>query len=256
MDDDFDASLYTRSPKLDVAGAVALSIKLLAAVPKNAPVPVKKAAKALRQKVLTLQSVWKARDRVEKRVDPRPLDVLADHAMAHLVGRIEDYAGLPQELYPLASRAAALLATLFPTGLTFLKQNYPSQWAETQKRLERIDEEGLADDIDKIAGPEFLSEVRRVHALYGDAIGVTRNNKIGPLPNLSTPLREVSAAITLYSMQLATIRLDDEATPDMRQAAREALRPLDEHRADTSRRETSQQLKEATPESEVPEVPA
>ena len=37
MDNDFDPSQFARAPKLDVPSAIALSIKLLAAVPKNAP---------------------------------------------------------------------------------------------------------------------------------------------------------------------------------------------------------------------------
>lgn len=256
MDDDFDPSLYTRSPKLDVPSAIALSIKLLAATPQNPPAPVKKAAKALRQKVLTLQSVWKTRDRVEKRVDPRPIDVLADNSMSRLVSRLEDYAELPEDTYPLATRARILLATLFPTGLSFLKLDYPSQWAETQKRLDRIDEEAFAADIDRIAGPEFLAEIRRAHKLYGEAIGVTKTNTSSPVPSLAPPLREVCTGITLYAIQLAAVRLDDEASPDARAAAREALRPLDEHRANAARREGAKEPSESvTPETEVPEVP-
>jgi len=255
MDDDFDASLYTRSPKIDVPGAIALSVKLLAATPAHAPAPVKKAAKALHQKTLKLQSIWKSRDRIDKRIDARPFDVLADHTMSRLVSRIEDYAGLPEETYPLANRARAILATLFPTGLAFLKEDYPSQWAETQKRLDRIDEEGLAADINTIAGPEFLAEVRRVHILYGEAIGVTKSNSSSPVPSLTFPLREICTSITLYAMQLAAVRLDDEASDEQRIAAREALRPLDEYRASAARRDAARDSGEpVTPETEVPEV--
>jgi hypothetical protein len=85
-----------------MSSAIALGIQLLGAVPRHSPLAVRKAAKALRQKVVTQQTAWKARDRMEKRVDARPIDVLADNAMSRLCGRIEAYAGLPSELYPLA----------------------------------------------------------------------------------------------------------------------------------------------------------
>jgi hypothetical protein len=256
MDDDFDPSRYTRAPKFDVPSAIALAIKLLAAVPKHSPAAVKKAAKALRNKVIVLQSVWKARDRVEKRLDARPIDVLADNAMSRLVGRIEDYAGLPAEKYPLAGRAGVILATLFANGVSFLKSDYASQWAETQKRIERIDEENFEADINAIAGPEFLAEVRRIHKLYGEAIGVTKPRNESPVPSLSVPLRDVGAAMTLYALQLVSVCVDEEASSEARAGAREALKPFDEFRAAAARREARNEGDAVTPDVDVPEVPA
>ncbi|MDC3962060.1 hypothetical protein KEG38_50035 [Polyangium jinanense] len=256
MDADFDPSVYVRPPKLDVPSAVALSIKLVAATPDGAPLSVKKAANTLRQAALSLQESWKARDRVEKRPDARPVDVLADHAMSRLFGRIEDYSGLPAETHPHAARAGVLLATLFPTGLSFLKADYASQWAETQKRLDRINEEDLAADIDVVTGPEFLAEVRRIHKLYGEAIGITKARPEITVPSLVLPLREVGDAIVRHALQLVSVCLDEEAPLESRTAARDALRPLDEYRANAARRDTPKESNDAvTPETEVPEVP-
>jgi len=257
VDADFDPSVYVRAPKLDVPGAVALSQKLLAATPKTAPQSVKKAAKALKSKAEGLEDAWKARDRAEKRPDPRPVDVLADNAMSRLFGRIEGYAGLPEDAYPLAARARLLLGTLFPSGLTFLREDYPSQWAETQKRLERIDEENLAAGIDAVAGPEFLGEVRRIHKLYGEAIGVTKARASAPLPNLAIPLRDVGAAIALHALQLVAVCMDEDAPLEARAAARDALRPIDETRANAARRATpSDAPSEPEGSSAAPELTA
>lgn len=255
MSDDFDPSSYARAPKLDVPSAVALGIKLLAAMPKNTSAAVKKAAKALRAKVVVLQSVWKERDRIQKQPDPRPIDIQADHAMSRLMGRIEDYASLPADRFPLASRAQGILVTLFPSGLSFLKSDYASQWAETQKRIERIDEESLAADIDTIAGVEFLAEVRRVHKLYGEAIGVTKQRSASPVPSLAVPLRDVGTAMTLYALQLVSVCLDEEASSDARAAAQEALKPFDDARAVAARRESHNGEDPAVSlNAEVPEV--
>jgi hypothetical protein len=253
-DQDFDPSIYTRPPKLDVAAAVALTIALLAALPLKAPPAVKKAAQKLRKAIVKLQAVWRERDRLAKPSDPRLVDVMADRAMGRLHGRIDAYAGLPAEAYPLATRAQDILNSLFLRGLEFLKDDYASQWAETKKLLDRIDEENLAADIDKIAGPEFLAEVRRIHKLYGNAIGVTQSREKLPVPSLVQPLRDVNAAIAVYSVQLLAVVMDEEADKTLRAAARAALQPMDDYRAGVARRE-ARRATEATPDTPVPEVP-
>lgn len=254
IDDDFDPTAYARAPKLDVAGAVTLAIQLLTNVPKSPPTPVKKAAQILRKRTVTLQSVWKERDRIAKPEDPRPIDVMADGAMGRLHGRIDDYAGLPADRYPLSARAQQLAKSLFPDGLAFLTTDFASQWSETEKKLQRIDEEGLAKEIDQIAGPEFLAEVRRIHKLYGEAIGATRSRSKAEVPSLVKPLRDVSQAITGYAIQLVAVLMDAGTDAAKRTAARAALAPLDNYRAAAARRE-ARRSSEATPETDVPEVP-
>ena len=252
VEDAFDVSVYARAPKLDVAGGVALSIQLLATVPAK-PVPaVKKAAQKLRKATIKLQGAWKERDRIEKPADPRPVDVLADAAMGRMVGRVELYAGLPAEQYPLALRAGEIMVTLFP-DLEFLRADYSSQWAETQKRIERIDEEDLAKDIDRIAGPEFLAEVRRIQALYGVAIGVTQARGKVAVPSLAEPLRDLSASIAAYAIQLAAVYMDADTDDGARRAVRASLAPMDDYRSGAARR-GARRTTEVTPETSVPEV--
>lgn len=179
---------------------------------------------------------------------------MADGAMGRLHGRLDDYAGLPADRYPLAARAQDILTALFRDGLAFLKSDFASQWSETEKMLQRIDEEGFTKDIDQIAGPEFLAEVRRIHKLYGEAIGVTRARGKAEVPSLVKPLRDVSGAITGYAIQLVAVIMDESADAATRTAARAALLPLDSYRAAAARRE-ARRSGEATPETEVPDVP-
>lgn len=261
VEDTFDPSIYARAPKLDVANGVALSIQLLATVPAKPTPAVKKAAQKLRKNTIKLQEAWKERDRIEKPADPRPVDVMADAAMGRLVSRIEDYAGLAADQYPLAERAGEIMAALFP-DLEFLRYDYNSQWAETQKRLERIDEEDFAKDIDRIAGPEFLAEVRRIHALYGAAIGVTQARGKAEAPSLAAPLRDVSASIAAYAIQLAAVYMDADTDDSARRAVRAALAPLDDYRIGAARRGARrapeampEAMPEVTPETSVPEIP-
>jgi hypothetical protein len=252
VEDAFDVSIYARAPKLDVASGVALSIQLLATVPVK-PVPaVKKAAQKLRKATIKLQGAWKERDRIEKPADPRPVDTMADAAMGRLVRRVDGYAGLPADRYPLALRAGEIMVTLFP-DLEFLQADYNSQWAETQKRIERIDEEGFANDIDRIAGSEFLAEVRRIHAIYGVAIGVTQAREKAAVPGLAEPLRDLSATIAAYAIQLAAVYMDADTDDSMRRAVRTALAPMDDYRVGAARR-GARRVTEVTPDTSVPEV--
>lgn len=247
MDDDFDASSYLRLLKLDVPGALALSIALLGAVPPGAPRPVATAARELRKKAVALRAAWRVRDRAERHRDPRPVDILADAAMERLYRRMEEYAGLPYEQHPLALRAEDLLHRLFPSRLSFLSGEFTSQWAVTQTLLDIIDNEKLGPDIDRISGPEFLAEVRRLHEIYGEAIGVSRPSESLRVPSLSAPVREVCGAVVRYAAQLVSTLLDVEADLETRQAARMALAPIDVLRA-------GRRLPAVTAEAEVPEV--
>lgn len=275
LEDDFDASVYARAPKLDVAAAITLAILLLQVAPKQAPKAVKTAAQGLRKKTVHLQGIWKQRDRTEKRPDARPIDVMADGAMSRFYSRVEDYAALPEDRYPLAARVRTSLASLFPTRLAFLKGDFQSQWSETEKRLQRIDEEKLAKDLDQAAGPEFLAEVRRIHVLYGEAIGVTKTHTTSTVPGLVAPLRAVLDAMASYGIQLTAVVMDESAKDEDREAARAALKPLDAYRVASTRRLSRRADKdapegsdvttsasdeaetaEATPDTEVPDVPS
>ena len=74
-----DVQTSTRAPTLDVPGTVALGIKLLGLVPKQAPVAVKSAARTMRAAVLCLQSDWAKREAAAA-PELRPLDLALDNA--------------------------------------------------------------------------------------------------------------------------------------------------------------------------------
>jgi hypothetical protein len=255
MNDDFDPSVYVRPPVLTVSRAVGLARALLAAAPQNPSPGVKKAALALRIKAIALQQIWANREQEAKPPDPRPADRAIDTSWAALHDRLEGYALLPTKEYPRASRAQELLDALFPEGLTFLRLPFAEEWAESERRIHRIENEGLAHDLDVLCGREFLAEVRRAHAAYGDAIGVTK-----PVPtdhdgerSLVEPLRQLTRAIGKYAVQVvATADSDDPATVT---AARAALAPLDRVRSAASRRSKPEKEEPTTPQSPMPNAP-
>lgn len=232
--DDFDPALYTRMPRFDVAAGIALSRQILASLPGRPPAPLKRCAERLGHETETLQRVWREREAEAATTDPRPIDTMADNAWRNLHDRLSAYAGLPSELYVEAGRAAELTGVLFPEGLSFLKLDYSSQWAESERRLQHIAAERLEAEVNKLAGPAFLTEVRRCHALYGDAIGVSKpKERRAPIP-LSEPLRTMTQALIALCAQLVALYYEGDA--DHRAAVRAALRPIDDFRAAALRR--------------------
>lgn len=233
MAEDFDPTPYVRPPIIDVASGVALGVALLTAMPKPAPENVLKAANKVRKDTVALQLVWGKSDRAAAPPDRRKADMRIDNAWGMLLDRLEVYSLLPVEGYPRAARARELLDTISPKDREWLKLVYQAEWAESAKRLKRIEDEGLAKDINELAGPEFLAEVHAAHAAYGIALGVTKPAQEPLEVNLAEPLRALSRSIGRYGLAVAAMVDDNEASVA---AARKALRPIDSLREGQARR--------------------
>ena len=143
--------------------------------------------------------------------------------------------------------------------MVFLKGAMEAEWAASDELLKRIDADNLAADVDTIAGPDFLVEVRAAHLEYGQALGITEAHVAPEAASaLLKPLRAVVQAIADYMIQIvATVDREDAATI---KAARDALLPLDRYREGAARRAKGGKAAEE-PEAEakldalVPEVP-
>jgi len=261
MADEFDPVPYVRPPVFDVATGVALGVALLAAVPKAVPEPILKAARKVRKQTLALQEAWAKSDAVAAPPDRRKSDMRIDNAWGILLDRLEAYASLPLADFPKAARARELVDAISPGDRGWLKLAYKAEWAESEKRRKKIEDEGLAPDIDALAGPEFLREVGRAHELYGVALGVTRPSEEAPEVNLADPLRALSRAIAHYGLAVAAM-VDD--TPLSLAMARKALRPIDDPRKAQAQRSRGGAATDdgesppppATPTTPVPEIPS
>jgi hypothetical protein len=254
MADEFDPTPYVRPPIFDVPSGVALAIALLSAAPKPAPAHVKSAAKKVHTDTIALQAAWAKADSDPAPADKRKADMRIDNAWGILLDRLEAYASLPIEKFPKAARARVLIDTV-SKNREWLKMPYGAEWAESGKRLQKIDDEDLAPDIDALAGPEFLKEVRQAHKAYGIALGVTEAAPEALEINLSVPLRTLSRSIARYGIAVAGMVDDDAATLAM---VRKALRPIDDYREAQARRTSSGGSEEpaapkVTPSTPVPE---
>jgi hypothetical protein len=260
----FDASPYLRSPRVDVRQGVALAIALINAAPKSATAGVKRAAQQVRERSVTLQAVWRGRQRaagVEKRDPTRALaDNRVDVAFGALRTRLDGYAALPADTHPRAARAAELIRVLFPDGMEFLKLPWDAQWAACDEVVKRIDEDALAADIDELAGEAFLAEVRSAQAHYGDALGITKPEAPAEAADpLLDPLRELLRAIGDYTLQV--VASVDRDRPETIAAARVALHPMDRYRERAAKRKAGkgqpalEPEPDTTPDTPVPDLP-
>ena len=256
MADDLDPSLYVRVPIINVSNGISLARALLTASPKGAPAPVRKAARKLRTAATELQEARLARSRAGVVSDARSADKSMDNAVSALHQRLTACTLLSVEQHPLATRAAELLAALFPDGLKLLLLPYTEEWAEVDTLLRRIDADGLAPELDRLAGKEFLAAVRGAFVAYGSALGVTKKSaEVATVP-LADPLRSVGRAIAAYATQV--VAAFDDSEGDARAALRAALVPLDAHRASVARRRegTAKAEEPAEEDDEAPLPPA
>ncbi len=258
MAEDFDPTPYVRPPMIDVASGVALGVALLTALPKPAPDNVRNAATRVRKDTLTLQLAWGKADKSGAPPDRRKADMRIDNAWGILLDRLESYSLLPVAAFPRAPRARELVDIISPSNREWLNFVFEAEWAESTKRLQRIEEESLAKDINELAGPEFLLEVQGAHAAYGIALALTKPAHEVVEVNLAEPLRSLARAIGRYGLAVAAMANDDPASVAM---VRKALRPIDAFREGQARRTragstTAEPAPEApvSPTTPIPEI--
>ena len=250
MEDTFVSASYVTAPQINVASGVALAIALLNHRPGALGLGVRQAGNGLREAARAVQTQW-AQQRPARKVDLRPFDNSADVAWGALIDRLAAQAALPVERHPEAAQAAALLDALELRSRSWLALRYNEQWAQGQRRLDRIVQDNLRGAVNALAGAAFLSEVEFAHAAYGEALGITArredtDDNVAMLPKL----RALADAIAEYGLQLAAQYRGADA--DTRRAIVAALRPIDEHRARYARNPAA--VDDAvTPDTPLPE---
>jgi len=222
---------FIRPPRLSTETGILLAIRLLNSKPVDLDEAEKRALRSVRKTVLETQSVGKARARLRPE-NLKDEDERFDERWGALYSHLEGWARLEND--PRGELARALLATLFPDGLVFLTRSYGDEWVQSQERLQRIEEEGLEEDLVSLVHPELLREVRKAHDALGDGLGVGDE----PLPPLESramldALRKLSLAISDYARVLAGRVERGDAESERRFL--QAMAPLEVHRATRGR---------------------
>lgn len=255
-----DVASYIRPPRVGVASGLSLSKMLLLRVPKRPGKGVIMAAQALAASVITTETAWRARTRSRPAGGGRQADMRLDRAHATVQARLTHYEAF-EPTHPDRVTSSALLERLYSDGLGFLKLPWIEEHAESDRRLQVIEEEELREDLERLVGEQFVTELFEAHAAYGKALGITEEQQPAPEVSMVEPLRAMVQHISDYALQvLAFGKLD----PDRLVAARRALAPIDAFRQAASKRgnggasaEDDYELPEGAPdpESPVPEVP-
>jgi hypothetical protein len=227
----FDPTGYVNAPIITVASGVSLALALVGACPKTAPANVKKAAKHLKATAEKARADLADRNRELgsfSEEDSRAIDNEADRAWGGLRLRLTGMAMLPQDTVANAKRAAELDTLLFSDGMGFLKAEYSAQSTSMASHLKQIDDGGLQTDLDRIAGPEFLTAIRAIQPRYEAMVSERLRRDSATGQNLLETTRGLQAAIVNYAAKvIGTIEHDE---PETAEAARVALLPIANHR--------------------------
>ena len=118
--------------------------------------------------------------------------------------------------------------------------------------LKRIDSEGMADDINKLAGPEFLQHIRNVHPRYEAMVQASLQREAGA-ENLLEHVRLIQRAIVAYATRVsATVEDDDDASAE---TARDALAAIEKMRLTASNKRGATASPEAPADEPIAEAP-
>lgn len=220
----FDRAPY-ELPAMDLSEAIALATALLEANSRPLAALPEEASRlgAARGRALAAQARQAKQGASE--LDARPFDVAMDRAWATFVRRIEDVSALPAARYPEAVEAAKVLALV--DDLSILKLNYLAEFAQIGARLDALKREGCLDAARRFAGAQFLDEVLRCHAAYGEALGV--GDRPGPeevAPDRGAARLELVETIAEYAVQV--LALARAGRPSTWKAVQEALAPIAE----------------------------
>ncbi|MFO0613018.1 MAG: hypothetical protein U0414_10540, partial [Polyangiaceae bacterium] len=159
-----------------------------------------------------------------KPLSARDADTLVDRAHKALGDRLAAYALVGELLDDTsAADAAAVRARLYPDGLGFLKLKFHEEWAESDKRVRRIEEEGLRPALDRLAGKMFVDALIEAHTRYGVALGITKADTSVTAVVIDA-YKALVGAIEQYIRVVAGTVFDDE--PEVVELATRLLRPV------------------------------
>ncbi len=230
-----DQKTYASLPAADASRLSSLAESLLAAAPPDHGPLIARALAQIGQHKVELDAVRRPPSKEAQRSAKRPADIAVDTSWIALRDRLTAYARLPHDRYPKAARAARLLERLLPDGTGFLNLPYDKQYNQGQLRLEAIDAQALEAELIELAGADFLTEVRATQAVYGEVLGISRKRE--PVDEetvlVAEPMRLLREAILYYTSKL--IGGLDEHDPEAVATVREALRPIDDLRAQVAR---------------------
>jgi hypothetical protein len=224
----YSAADVIQLPRLQASGAMALGGQLLSAARPHKKVLSKSIAKALTAFDAQHAALSDAiRDQVlpepEGGVDTVQLDRNLDGCWSGLNDFFTTFTKLPG--VPQAVEAASLQSAILPGGLKFILLPYELEWAESETRIQRIEKNKLDARVEALGGGIFLASIKKAHAAYGKALGMTGPTTPGAAaPSIREPLDAFAAALRTYIVKVMGSVESDE--PETQALADKLLLPL------------------------------
>ena len=224
----YSAADVIQLPRLQASGAMALGGQLIAAAKPHKKILSKSIAKALTAFDTQYISLTDAiRDQVlpsaGTAADTVQLDRNVDGCWSGLNDFFTAFTKLPG--VPQSAEAASLQAAIFPDGLKFILLPYELEWAQSDIRIQRIEKNKLDTRIEALGGGIFLESLKKAHAAYGKALGMTAPLAPGATaPSIREPLDAFAAALRTYIVKVMGHIEDDE--PETKALADKLLQPL------------------------------
>lgn len=228
----FSADEFVSLPRnLSVPAALALGSSLESAAEAAGPLPapLAKARQKLQASFALLKSAATAAGRgSDAPYGPEAIaaDTNLDACWAALHGLASAWLRLPlAESDPSRTAARRALELLFPEGLRFTQLAYAIEWAESERRLERLRAEQLEEPLRLLGAERFVRALRDAHEQYGKVLTITQA-KAGPKPegSLLPLLQGFASALRSYVLKVsAHVEDDDEGS---RELAAALLAPL------------------------------
>ena len=162
---------YTSRPKVSSRKALGLAILLEKAAPPDLTPAQRKRLAAIAKQGAKVEAVLSARDLLGS-ATIQPLR--AEHASgwAAMEGALDAAALVPADVSDRAARAVKIQREILPAGREFTKLSALESWTYSHRVLGRIDDAGLAKEINALIGPDYLATVKLVTNNLGEALGV------------------------------------------------------------------------------------
>lgn len=223
---------YVDSPRIEADYALGLAAKLERAAPADIEPHERQALDGV---VTHADMVAEVRTQRERFSAPKiaPYRFAVTTAFTSLHDALVAISNVDPGVSDHGTRARAVIAKLFPVGVTFVKAAALPVWSEAKRILRRVDEEELADEIDALVGAALLANARKATRELADAVGVGEHVTETPRPGtLRDKLFAFRRALGAYGRALAAkVRDDDPASVERFLAA---VAPIDELRVTTA----------------------
>jgi hypothetical protein len=215
-------------PRFDAVGAVALGDLLLAAAAaRELPRSIVRARDLLAEELNALRIAAAARVEALGGADPSVLaaaDETLDGCWNALFDWLTGFSKLPATM-PQSAEAHALLAELYPDGLSFILLPYELEWSQSELRLDLIAEAKMSDRLRALGGQPFADALAEAHRVYGMLLGLSsRPTPAAVVSTLRPVLERFAAALRNYALKVtALVEIEEPASAALAKALLEPL---------------------------------